>query len=253
MATLRPWWPLRLRQAQSVDERRWVILDVETSGLDPAKDALLAVAAVAMRVDWAGKRLCMDAGDSLELVLRPDAVSSRGNILLHGIGAHMQQTGLEPDAALQTFVAFVGAAPLLAFHSAFDQAVLDRYCQRHLGKACSNPWLDIAHLCAATHPDVHARSLMNGWRISASPARCATRRLPMPGRKANCCSASGRAWCPNARPGATSAAWRSATVGCPGGDPGRVQGMIFHRCAHCRQRTTTSPERRSCASSVRRP
>ena len=159
MATLRPWWPLRLRQAQSLDERRWVILDVETSGLDPAKDALLAIAAVAMRVDWAGRRLRMDAGDSLELVLRPDAVSSRGNILLHGIGAHMQQTGLEPDAALQTFVAFVGAAPLLAFHSAFDQTVLDRYCQRHLGKACSNPWLDIAHLCAATHPDVHARSL----------------------------------------------------------------------------------------------
>jgi DNA polymerase-3 subunit epsilon len=35
-----------------VDERRWVVLDVETSGLDPRRDQLLAIAAIALQVDW---------------------------------------------------------------------------------------------------------------------------------------------------------------------------------------------------------
>ncbi len=138
---------------------RWVVLDVETSGLDVARDRLLAIAAVGLRVDWARQRLDVCLGDSFEVVLRQEQASSRDNILLHGIGVQSQRGGIDPAEALRAFEAFVGASPLLAFHSAFDEALIGRHVRQHLGHRSARPWVDIEHLCAVTHPKVRARSL----------------------------------------------------------------------------------------------
>jgi len=144
----------------AVCEDRWVMLDVETSGLDPYRDRLLAIAAIALRVDWARKRLRVDLGDSFEVVLRQQEVSTaKDNILLHGIGVQRQREGVEPVQALQTFATYVDRSPLLAFHAAFDQTMLERYTRRHLGRTLPHPWVDIEHLCAVTHEQVRARSL----------------------------------------------------------------------------------------------
>ena len=59
-------------RSEPVNETRWVVLDVETSGLDIHRDRLLAIAAIAIRVDWASKTLRVDLGDSFEVVLRQD-------------------------------------------------------------------------------------------------------------------------------------------------------------------------------------
>ncbi len=147
------------RSVPRADTERWVALDVETSGLDVRRDRLLAIAAIGLQVDWPKKRLQVRLGDSFEVVLRQEEASSRDNILLHGIGVQSQRNGLEPVAALEAFEAYVGQAPLLAFHSAFDEALIGRHLKLHLGRALPNPWVDIEHLCAATHPQVRARSL----------------------------------------------------------------------------------------------
>ncbi len=147
------------RVAPRNDTERWVALDVETSGLDVRRDSLLAIAAIGLQVDWPRQRLSVRLGDSFEVVLRQEEASSRDNILLHGIGVQSQRNGLEPVAALEAFEAYVDQAPLLAFHSAFDEALIGRHLKLHLGRHLANPWVDIEHLCAATHPQVRARSL----------------------------------------------------------------------------------------------
>jgi len=138
---------------------RWVVVDVETSGLDMHRDRLLAIAAIGLRVDWTDRRIDVQLADSFEAVLRQDQASSRDNILLHGIGVQSQLAGIEPAAALQAFADFVGNDPLLAFHSAFDETLIARHCRQHLGRSLANPWVDIEHLCAVTHEQVQARSL----------------------------------------------------------------------------------------------
>lgn len=144
----------------AVNETRWVMLDVETSGLDPYHDRLLAIAAIAMRVDWARRRLTIDLGDSFEVVLRQQEVTAaKDNILLHGIGVQRQREGMAPVAALEAFAGFVGGSPLLAFHAAFDQAMITRHMKQDLGHTLPNPWVDIEYLCAVTHEKVRARSL----------------------------------------------------------------------------------------------
>ncbi|HEY0886934.1 MAG TPA: 3'-5' exonuclease [Ramlibacter sp.] len=163
-----PWWRRRV-----VDEARWLMVDVETSGLDAARDRLLAVAAVALRVDWQDKRLEVVVGDSFEVVLRQDEPSTRDNILLHGIGVQRQQEGVPAAEALQAFADFVRHSPLLAFHAAFDQMLIGRHVRTALGTKLPNQWLDIEQLCGVTYPQVRARSL-DEW-LGHFGIRCAAR------------------------------------------------------------------------------
>ncbi len=154
----------RRRGLAPLNESRWIVLDVETSGLDARRDRLLAIAAIGIEVDWAGKHVAIVPGDSFEVVLRQDVSSSRDNILLHGIGSQRQREGLDPPIALAAFAAFVGESPLLAFHSAFDQSMIERHMRlpevrASVPQPMVNPWLDIEHLCAVTHERIAARSL----------------------------------------------------------------------------------------------
>ena len=149
------------------------MVDVETSGLDPARDRLLAIAAIALRVRWAGKSLAVVVADSFEVVLQQDEPSPRANILLHGIGTQRQRAGMPAADALRAFADYAGRSPLLAFHAAFDAALIERHARGLLGRALANPWLDIEHLCSATHPKVPARSL-DEW-LAHFGLRCARR------------------------------------------------------------------------------
>ncbi|WP_332815414.1 3'-5' exonuclease [Ramlibacter sp.] len=166
-------WTPGWKRAQAVDESRWVVLDVEASGLDAARDSLLAIASVAVRVDWPSRSLAIDLGDSFEAVLRQEQPSSRDNILLHGIGVARQSGGLPAREALQAFAVHAGASPLLAFHAAFDHTLVQRHAKAALGAGLPQPWLDIEHLCGVTHPEVGARSL-DEW-MDHFGIRCAAR------------------------------------------------------------------------------
>jgi DNA polymerase III subunit epsilon len=176
-----PGW---FRRGTPVDVSRWVVLDVETSGLDPARDRLLAVAAIGLRVDWPARRLAIVLADSFEVVLRQEAPSPRDNILLHGIGVQRQKEGVAPAEALRALADFAAGAPLLAFHAAFDQALIARHARSALGVRFPNRWLDIEHLCGVGYPQVRARSL-DEW-LAHFGIRCAMRHQAIADTLAEC-------------------------------------------------------------------
>jgi len=150
------WWPKPAVQAAT----RWVVVDVETSGLDTRHDRLLAIAAVALHLK--GGRAEIALGDSFELVLQQGAAAGepdRANILLHGIGIGAQRAGVEPWPALDAFNRFVGGAPLVGFHVEFDRAVIERDCRVHGLPGPGESWVDLDPLAAVLRPDVAARSL----------------------------------------------------------------------------------------------
>ena len=145
---------LRHWQAAPPVEERWIVLDVETSGLDAAADELIAIGAVAMRADGS-----IVPHDSFEVVLRQDRPSSRENIALHGVGAIPLRWASAPGAALQSLFDFAGQSPVLAFHAPFDRAFVRRAVRAVLQRDFDNPWLDLAALAPALDPVAAARSL----------------------------------------------------------------------------------------------
>lgn len=141
--------------------QRWVVVDVEASGLDAECDRLLAIAAVAVQAD--AQRPHIALGDSFEVVLRQEEPAARlpdkDNILAHGIGVGAQRAGVEPAQALVAFEHYVGASPLLAFHVGFDRTMIERAFQSVLGRRPAMHWLDVEPVLAMLHPEVKANSL----------------------------------------------------------------------------------------------
>lgn len=117
---------------------RYVIVDVETSGLNMKKDRLISIGAVALVGG------CIDFRDAFQVVLRQDQVSAHSNILIHGIGGSAQSQGVEPVDALLAFLRYIGKSPLVAYHAFFDQTMIDKAMRRYLGMQLDQTWIDLA-------------------------------------------------------------------------------------------------------------
>lgn len=167
------WWPAA--RSRPLDDTRWVVLDVETTGLDPGRDELLALSAVALhhRSDGALRLVGGDSFDVLVARSRQPAVPDRQNILLHGIGIGRQRTGVDAAQALEAFERWAGDAPRLGFHVDFDRVVLERATRRHLGRRPRAHWIDLAPLARSAHPQAKAQALDDWLQLFAIP--CAQR------------------------------------------------------------------------------
>ena len=124
-------------------QARWVVADVEASGLNVWNDQLIAIGAVVV----AGTRVHL--GESHEVVLRQTKISSQDNILIHRISGRDQQSGVDAVEALLAFLEFAGNSPLVGYHASFDQIMLERACKKYLGTTIGATWLDLAALAPA--------------------------------------------------------------------------------------------------------
>jgi DNA polymerase-3 subunit epsilon len=120
---------------------RWVVVDCESSGLDPERDRLLSIGAVAVRE---GR---VDHADAFDAVLRQAHASEAQNILIHGIGGEAQLGGREPATALAEFANYVASGIPVGFHAPFDRVLLERALP-----GWKRRWLDLAQLAPALFP-----------------------------------------------------------------------------------------------------
>ena len=117
---------------------RYVVADVETSGLNMETDTLISIGAVAVVNGQ------IDFRDSFQVVLRQDVVSTTANILLHGIGGSEQREGIEPADALLSFLQYLRHDPLVAYHALFDKTMIERAMREFLGLRLDQNWVDLA-------------------------------------------------------------------------------------------------------------
>ena len=133
------------------DAARYVVVDVETTGLDLVRDRLIAIGACAVE----NGRVVM--ADSFEIVLRQDKISTKDNILIHGIGGEAQREGVDPAESLVNFLDFLGKSPLVAFHVTFDQTMIKKAVKEYLGFEFKHPWLDLAYVMPGLMPEYARR------------------------------------------------------------------------------------------------
>lgn len=143
---------------QSIDAARWIVVDVEASGLDARRDRLISIGAVSVQ----GDRVLFS--DSFEAVLRQARESDEKNILVHEIGGTAQREGRAPVEALLDFLDFCGKAPLVAYHAAFDETMIGRAMRAQLGLRWQRPFLDLADLAPALLPaQARGRRALDDW------------------------------------------------------------------------------------------
>jgi len=145
----------------------WVVVDCETSGLDPQRDRLLSVAAVEVTAEHIAARR------SYAAVLQQQEPSRVDNILVHGLGGDAQLGGNPAQQVLRELAVFMNDAIPVAFHAPFDKAVLAKAFAQASMPAKRKRWLDLAVLAPVLFPDRKAQDL-DSW-LAAFAIECASR------------------------------------------------------------------------------
>lgn len=140
-------------------DARFVVVDVETTGLNPRRDELLSIGLVPAGLGG------VDLGGLREIVLQHEsAVVDRDNVVVHGISPTESAGGVEKAAALQEFLTLVRDGRLVAFHAEFDRQVLSRALRRYLKVRFASPFIDLAWLLPALFPaSARGRQTLDDW------------------------------------------------------------------------------------------
>ena len=120
------------------EQVRFVVLDTESTGLDPRRDRLITIGAIAVR----GGEILLD--DSFEALLRLDY--NRSSVTVHGITRDESLDGMEEPRALMLFLDYLRDGVIVGHHIGHDIGFLNYACERHLHVTLRNLSLDTMDL-----------------------------------------------------------------------------------------------------------
>jgi DNA polymerase III subunit epsilon len=121
-----------------IERVRFVVLDSETTGLNPRVDRLVTIGAVAVQ---SGEIVLDDAFDAL---IRVDRNTSA--VTVHGVTRDESRAGIEEPEALARFLEYLGDGVIVGHHIDHDIITFDSACERHWGLRMSNRSLDTMDL-----------------------------------------------------------------------------------------------------------
>jgi len=131
---------------RSLRQQRFVVLDLETSGLNLRRDQVLSIGAVVIGQG------AIDLSQQFECTLLREGHRASASTLIHGIAPSEIANGVEPVEALLNFMEFVGDSPLLAFHAKFDQLMLASALKQSLGYRLQHAFFDVAEIAPLLCP-----------------------------------------------------------------------------------------------------
>jgi DNA polymerase-3 subunit epsilon len=117
---------------------RFVVLDSETTGLDPRKDRLITIGAVAVT---GGEIHLEDVFDALLQIEHNSAA-----VTVHGVTRQESRAGIEEPEALERFLAYLRDGVIVGHHIGHDVATLNAGYERHWGFTLKNRSLDTMDL-----------------------------------------------------------------------------------------------------------
>jgi DNA polymerase-3 subunit epsilon len=139
---LRKLEPRRAREAAAGPVRTGLFVDVETTGLDPARDEIIELAMTPFVYDLAGQVL--EIGEAFDELRQPAGSISAEITALTGITDEMVEGRVIDPEAVARFAA--PASLVIAHNAAFDRRFLERFCEIFTTKpwACSMSQVDWA-------------------------------------------------------------------------------------------------------------
>lgn len=109
-------------------EVEYLSVDVETTGLDPQRDALLSIGWAVVR----GARVRLDTATSL--LVKPDTGVGR-SATIHGLTDTMVAAGVGVERALEALLAALRGRVLLVHYARLDVGLIERLCAERYGAA----------------------------------------------------------------------------------------------------------------------
>ena len=122
----------------SIDAVRFVVLDSETTGLNPRVDRLITIGAVAVR----NSEILVE--DSFDALIRVDRNTEA--VTVHGVTREQSTRGVEEAVALEGFLEYLEDGVIVGHHIGHDMTTIDAALERHWGIRLMNRSLDTMDL-----------------------------------------------------------------------------------------------------------
>jgi DNA polymerase III subunit epsilon len=117
-----------------IDQVRFVVLDSETTGLNPRVDRLVTIGAVAVQ----NGEIVLD--DAFGALIRVDENTT--SVTVHGVTRDESRAGVEEAEALEKFLDYLGDGVIVGHHIDHDIGTFDAAYERHWGFRLANRSLD---------------------------------------------------------------------------------------------------------------
>ncbi len=117
-----------------IGQVRFVVLDSETTGLNPRKDRIVSIGAIAV----VNHEILLE--DSFEALLKVEYNSSA--VTVHGVTRDESREGLDEPVALERFLAWLGDGVIVGHHIGHDVETFNAGYERHFGFRMQNFSLD---------------------------------------------------------------------------------------------------------------
>ena len=121
-----------------IDTVRFVVLDCETTGLNPTTDRIITIGAVGVEN---GEIVIQDSFEALLKVL-----SNTGSVTVHGVTRDESRMGMDEPQALELLLEYLKDGVIVGHHIGHDIASLDAGYERHWGFRLQNRCLDTMYL-----------------------------------------------------------------------------------------------------------
>jgi len=123
---------------EPIDAVRFVVLDSETTGLNPATDRLITIGAVAV----IGGDIVLE--DSFSALLHVERNTEA--VTVHGVTRDEARHGVPEPDAVAAFLGYLRDGVIVGHHIGHDIATIDAACERHWGARLMNRSLDTMDL-----------------------------------------------------------------------------------------------------------
>ena len=122
----------------SIDAVRFVVLDSETTGLNPRVDRLITIGAVAVR----NSEILVE--DSFDALIKVDRNTEA--VTVHGVTRDQSVRGVDEAVALERFLDYLKDGVIVGHHIGHDIDTIDAALERHWGVRLMNRSLDTMDL-----------------------------------------------------------------------------------------------------------
>jgi DNA polymerase-3 subunit epsilon len=117
-----------------------IVLDCETTGLNPRSDEVIAIAALVVK----GHRIL--TSQSFRAVIRPDKNPTSASIKVHRLRARDVAEGQAMHEVLPELLRFIGGRPIVGYYIDFDVRMLDKYILRYIEAKLPNRLIEVSSM-----------------------------------------------------------------------------------------------------------
>ena len=159
------------------DFSRFVAIDLETTGLNPAEGEIIELGAV--------RFVNREEHETIRILVKPEHGLPERNRRLTGIEPSMLDNASDLKSALQSFIEFIGDDLLISHNAPFDTKFLEHHLEKSGLECFRNPALCTLHLAAIVNPEAVSLQLgylAESWKIEIIDQHRALQDARMAGR-----------------------------------------------------------------------